>query len=93
MVAHPWIRPADILTAVSEWTGVSVEGLTKGRHYGREQAARYLLWAALRESGMTFPEIGGYLRRHHTTILHALNTHPVDPDELAAILGSCQRRR
>lgn len=45
----------------------------------REERARYLIEArrdvylALREAGLSLPEIGAIVRRHHTTVLHHLN--------------------
>jgi len=85
--AQPWLRPEQIVTAVCEWTGIAKKDLISAQKIsGRTMQARRLLWAAMRVEGMSYPEIGRYVGRHHTTIMAAMaSSHPIG-NEVHALL-------
>lgn len=67
-VRQPW-RP--ILARVANEAGFTVAELLKGR---RQDAvdARLEAYIALREAGYSYPEIGRFVGRDHSTVMHAL---------------------
>lgn len=92
MVAKPWVRPDDLVAAVSEWTGIDRRDLLSAkRGSNRVGLARFLLWAALRQSGMSYTEIGSYVDRHYTTVMTGIRDHPAQEDELEAVMDACRR--
>lgn len=35
--------------------------------------ARFAMYKALRECGLSFPQIGKFMNRHHTTVMHGID--------------------
>lgn len=96
----PWIRPEDVVQAVSTWTGVKVDDLTSsgGRH--RIQKARGLLaWCLRLGLNLSLREIAnilGYLGPHkHSAAKHLLTVTEKDVDgvEVALLIEQAERLR
>lgn len=68
------VRDAEaILSGIARAAGVTPgEVLAEDRHPGRV-AARRELYVALRALGWSYPEIGRFVRRDHTTVIAAIN--------------------
>ena len=63
---------ADIAAAVSEHFGFSVRDLRGPRKFRKLAYPRFLFCLLARELALkTFPEIGAYLSRDHTTVIYA----------------------
>lgn len=73
VVALPPVRPpADVLVSVCSAYGVTLDALlgpSRSRWIGK---ARIAAAAELRAMGMSFPDIGAVLGRHHTTVMYML---------------------
>lgn len=66
--------PMDIIAFVARSAGITmsdIRGTVKSRIFVR---ARAVVSVVLRERGLSFTKIGGYLCRDHSTIVHAVNT-------------------
>jgi len=57
------VKPSDIFSPCREWQVVS---------------ARWAVMRRLRADGFSLPQIGAWMGRHHTTVLHAVGS----PDAL-----------
>lgn len=71
------IRPSDIESAAAWYTGADV-GYDAPRFQRNVQAKR-IMWAAMREIGMSYPEIGRFTGHDHTTIVHSLKKNASVP--------------
>lgn len=66
------LQMSDVLRAVSEATGIAPERLLGREQDRRHAGARHLLMYLLRElcAGASYPTIGFFVRRDHTTVLY-----------------------
>ena len=60
---------------VSEVSGVPLERLLGRDRHKSVARARVHLYAVLRETGLSYPQIGQILDRDHTTVLKQLQLH------------------
>lgn len=67
-VRRPW-RP--IISAVAFENGMGIDALLRGRRRDYINA-RTELYRKLRAEGYSYPEIGRFVGREHSTIMHAL---------------------
>lgn len=63
---------ADITNLCAELFDVPVEDLISAKRQRRISEARFALYAALRLRGWSYPRIGNFVGRHHTSILHGI---------------------
>jgi chromosomal replication initiation ATPase DnaA len=63
----------DILRTISDTTGVSELEIVSGTRAPRVYKARVQVYAALRERGWSYPDIGALFDRDHSAIHSALN--------------------
>jgi chromosomal replication initiation ATPase DnaA len=66
---------AAAIEAASRQHGVSIEQIVGRRRTRPICRARWEAMAIMRAAGMSLPEIGGALNRHHTTVMHALEAY------------------
>jgi chromosomal replication initiation ATPase DnaA len=66
------LTPHDILARVSIETGFPVETLLGRSRFRTVAAARARLFQELRATGLSYPEIGRFCGRDHTTVMSAL---------------------
>jgi chromosomal replication initiation ATPase DnaA len=66
-------RAMKVLRSVSAEHGVSVDELRGPRRNNRLIEARRAVIQALRDCGLSLPQIGRFVHRDHTTVLHHLN--------------------
>lgn len=63
---------AEIVGEVSKTTGVSIIDIIGNRRIRHMVRARQMVMFIARREGMTLTEIGSYLRRDHTTVIHGI---------------------
>jgi chromosomal replication initiation ATPase DnaA len=74
---------AGLIQAAADLYGTTMEAV-RGRDNDRSvTSARMIACWLLRETGMSYPEIGRALGRDHTTIMHACRVIAADPARLA----------
>jgi chromosomal replication initiation ATPase DnaA len=76
-----------LLRITSGVTGVSVEEIKSKSRVHHKVEARFISAYVMRESGMTYSEIGRALKRDHSSALHACRTIQVaidNPDHLGS---------
>lgn len=62
----------------AEQFGVSVDAVMHSQERKKACKARQLVMLRLRDDGFTFPQIGKWKGRHHTTVMHAVFNRTVD---------------
>jgi chromosomal replication initiation ATPase DnaA len=80
-----WLNTASVfdpeayLKVISELSGLNAEDIIGDRRWATLIKPRHLFYACLRSiGGWSFPEIGDYVGRHHTTIMSAVTKVPAD---------------
>jgi chromosomal replication initiation ATPase DnaA len=69
----------DILFAVCDVTGADPAAVAGDRRFAHLMAARFLWWACLRDvMGWSYPVIGIYVDRDHSTVIHGIKQVPVE---------------
>jgi chromosomal replication initiation ATPase DnaA len=79
------------VNAVSRWTGVPESELLSDDRAYRLRRARLLLWAVLRVSGRSYPEIGRAAKRDHSTIMYGLKDARIDWTEAHRVYNTVTR--
>lgn len=59
----------EIINRCAELFGVSAADIMSRRRIAPIMHARWALYTALRQRGWSFPAIGNFMDRHHTTVL------------------------
>lgn len=72
-----WYRPPvtarDIIERAADLTGIPASDITGPRRHAAICRVRWAVMAALRDKGLSLPQVGARLgRRDHTTIMHGL---------------------
>jgi chromosomal replication initiator protein len=79
-----------IMRVVSEVSGVSVHAIRGKSRLSTVAAARWAVIVMLRDlTDYSYPEIGGYLRRDHSTVMNAYRRH----SQKVAVLSIIHRSR
>lgn len=76
-----------LLQAAADLYGTSIEAIRDRDNARHVTNARMTACWLLRESGMSYPEIGRAVGRDHTTAMHACRTIAADPSRLALARG------
>jgi chromosomal replication initiation ATPase DnaA len=72
-----------IVDAMASAYAVTREDILGARRTKQAAAARHAVMRALRDMGMSYPEIGWLLGRDHTTVLAALRKAPANAVRVA----------
>ncbi len=89
--ARRFLRRKRILYEVACHFDIKVEDISSRRRYQTLIAPRYIAAYLLREMGYSYPRIGHYLDRDHSTIVYAVSrVHRYDQD-LVAIMGKIRK--
>lgn len=77
-----------IIRAVSKDQNVTMKSILSKSRKARTAKARAAVMALMRRSGMTFEEIGNWLDRDHSTVMHGCQRAAGWPlDGIAALVG------
>lgn len=69
--------PQPALQAIAEITGLNPDDIAGHRRHQRLIGARHVWWACIRTEGRwSYPEIGAYVERDHTTVMRAIKRVP-----------------
>ena len=63
-----------IAEAVSEATGIPVQHIMSNRLDAATARARQIVMYEARLAGMSYPQIGAAMGKHHTSIIHGVRT-------------------
>jgi len=64
-----------IVETVARETGVPFDDIVGDGRDLRAVVARRVCYRRMRDQGVSLPEIGRLMQRHHTTVLHSLRGH------------------
>lgn len=64
----------DIVEEISELSGVPVAEIMSRRRgvWQISRSRQYAMWLIRKRMGLSYPEIGRFFRRDHTTVIHAV---------------------
>ena len=83
MLEQMTFEPKVWLDAVTKATNVSAWEIKSDTRTPRVVRARHLYWACIREVGKwSYPEIGHYVGRNHTSIMHGIKNVPKEAIDL-----------